>query len=68
MFPTTGSVMTAAMVEPVFAKSASTAARSFQGRVSVCLARSAGTPGESGRPSVSTPEPAFTRSGSPAPW
>jgi hypothetical protein len=67
MLPTTGSVMIAAMVLPRSAKSFSTAARSFHGSVSVCFARSAGTPGESGSPSVSTPEPAFTRSGSPAP-
>ncbi len=68
MLPTTGSTMTAASCLPRAAKSFSAAARSLNGRVSVCFARSAGTPGESGSPSVSTPEPAFTSSASPAPW
>ena len=46
----------------------STAAMSLNGRVRVCLAKSAGTPAELGTPWVSRPEPAFTSRLSEWPW
>ncbi len=68
MLPTTGSMMAQAISWPFSAKMRSTAAKSLKGAVRVSFASADGTPGESGRPSVSTPLPAFTRNGSPAPW
>jgi len=68
MLPTTGSTMAHASREPSRSNSRSSAGRSLKGAVSVSSASAAGTPGESGNPSVSTPEPAFTRNESAAPW
>ncbi len=63
MLPATGSTRTAAMSRPRAAKIASTAARSLNGATSVSATVAGVTPGESGRPSVATPEPAAARSG-----
>ena len=49
-------------------KTCFTCSRLLYSRVSVCAARSAGTPGEVGTPSVSAPEPAFTSNESEWPW
>ena len=68
MFPATGSTSTAATSEPRSANSASTAARSLNGATRVSATVAAVTPGESGSPSVATPEPAEARSGSAWPW
>ena len=67
MFPTTGSRITAAM-SPCSSNSAATASRSLNGAVSVSATAPGVTPGESGKPSVATPEPACTRSRSACPW
>ena len=66
MFPTTGSRITAATSSA--ASSRSTASRSLKGAVSVSATAPGVTPGESGRPSVATPEPAWTRRKSAWPW
>ena len=55
-------------VVPRAAKSASTAARSLNGATSVSATVAGVTPGESGRPSVATPEPAAASSASAWPW
>ena len=69
MFPTTGSTMAAAVSRPWGPRKYSrTAAPSLYGSTVVSAASAFGTPGESGRPSVSTPEPARTSSASVAPW
>ena len=68
MFPTTGSTMTAAIVSPRAAKRARSAGMSLYGSVTVFAAVLAGTPAESGMPSVMAPEPAFTRRKSACPW
>ena len=68
MFAATGSAMTAAICPGWAAKRARTAPRSLKAAVSVSAATAAGTPGESGRPSVATPLPACTRSMSAWPW
>ena len=52
----------------VSSNSAATAARSLNGAVSVSATAPGVTPGESGSPSVATPEPACTRSRSAWPW
>ena len=46
----------------------STASRSLYGAVSVSATAPGVTPGESGSPSVATPDPACTRSRSAWPW
>ena len=66
--PTTGSTMMAAMRGPRSAINCSTAATSLYGATKVSSASAAGTPGEFGRPSVATPEPARTRKESAWPW
>mmetsp|Transcript_33614 Transcript_33614/g.85112 ORF Transcript_33614/g.85112 Transcript_33614/m.85112 type:complete len:284 (+) Transcript_33614:745-1596(+) len=66
--PTTGSRMTPAISPLLAANSALTSSRSPYVAVSVAAAVEAGTPGESGRPRVATPEPAFTRKESAWPW
>ena len=43
------------------AAATSTASRSLNGATTVSAASASGTPGEFGRPSVATPEPARTR-------
>ena len=63
MFPATGSTSTAAISSPRAANSASTAARSLNGATSVSATVAGVTPGESGSPSVATPEPAAASSG-----
>ena len=68
MLPTTGSRMTAAMRSGCASKSARTESASLYVADSVVPAHSAGTPGESGVPSVSAPEPAEDRSASEWPW
>jgi len=47
---------------------ASTLSRSLYLAQRVALVEDAGTPGESGRPRVATPEPAWTRKESAWPW
>ncbi len=68
MLPAAASVMTAAISSPCAAKAASTAATSLYGSTIVSLAAAPVTPGESGRPSVATPEPAAASSASTWPW
>jgi hypothetical protein len=68
MLPAAASVITAAMCSPSAAKAASTAATSLYGSTIVSLAAAPVTPGESGSPSVATPEPAAASSASTCPW
>ena len=68
MLPATGSTMTPAISRPASAKQRSSAATSLYGSVVVAAAIAAGTPAESGTPSVSAPLPAFTSSASAWPW
>ena len=66
--PTTPSRMTPA-ISPLFAwKSALTVSRSLYVATSVDCDAPTVTPGESGNPSVATPEPAATRKASACPW
>ena len=68
MLPGTGSTSSAAMRSPRSWNSASTAARSLNGRTTVSPTAAAGTPGESGSPRVATPEPADASRLSAWPW
>lgn len=68
MLPATGSTMMQATWSPISSKHCSTASGSLYGRVTVCSARAAGTPGELGSPWVRAPEPALTSSESEWPW
>ena len=68
MFPATGSTMTAAISPGVLAKSAAHGREVVVRRDERVRDGARGTPGESGRPSVATPEPAWTRSRSAWPW
>ena len=69
MLPTTGSTIAHAVSRPWGErKNPRTASTSLNGKTVVSFASAAGTPGESGRPSVSTPLPALTRRLSAAPW
>ena len=68
MLPAIGSTMTAAICSPSSVKAADTASMSLKGRVIVCSASPAGTPGELGTPSVSAPDPALISSESACPW
>jgi hypothetical protein len=58
MLPTTGSRITAAIVPGAPAKRRFTAEASLKGSTMVSAAAPRGTPGESGKPSVATPDPA----------
>ena len=60
-FPTIGSRMTPEIASGFSAKSSFTASRSLYGAVSVFAVVVLGTPGESVKPNVATPEPAFTK-------
>ncbi|MCY1209310.1 hypothetical protein D9M72_209580 [compost metagenome] len=64
MLPATGSTITPAISCPNLAKHSFSVAISLYGSVSVCLAKSAGTPAEVASPSplVNIPEPALTKS------
>ena len=66
--PTTGSRMTPAIWPGLAAKAALRAGMSLYSTVKVPAVAPLGTPGESGRPSVATPDPACTRKASPWPW
>jgi hypothetical protein len=68
MLPATASVMTQAISSPRSAKTRSSASVSLYGRTRVSPAVAAGTPGESGRPNVATPEPAEASRLSTCPW
>ncbi len=68
MLAPTGSTRTAAIVFPAWRKVASTAPRSLKGTTSVSAAVPSVTPGESGSPSVATPDPALTSRESACPW
>ncbi|MNU01368.1 hypothetical protein D3C72_2447470 [compost metagenome] len=68
MLPATGSTMMQATSLPTSARVCSTASMSLNGRVRVCWAKAAGTPGELGTPKVRAPEPAFTSRESEWPW
>jgi hypothetical protein len=68
MLPAAASVMTQAMRGPSSANAASTASRSLYGSTTVSAVTCAGTPGVSGSPSVTTPEPASASSASTCPW
>ncbi len=59
--PTTGSRMIPAIWSRFSSNKALTASKSLNGAVRVLLVTDLGTPGESGKPRVATPEPAFTR-------
>ena len=61
MFPAIGSIITAASSFLIDSKTSKKASMSLYGILIVCLASSSGTPGESGKPKVETPEPAFIR-------
>jgi len=65
MLPAAASVMIAEM-SALLANAASTAGMSLYGSTIVSLAAAPVTPGESGRPSVATPEPAAASSASHA--
>ena len=67
MLPATGSTITQAILSPIASKHSSSFPLSLKSRVTVWDARSAGTPGEVGTPSVSAPEPALTSSESECP-
>ena len=60
ILPAIGSTITHAIESPRALKSSVIAFLSLNETVRVCLAKSAGTPGELGTPSVNAPEPAFT--------
>ena len=66
--PTTGSRITPAISPLLAAKIAFAASKSLYSHTSVGAVDPAGTPGESGRPRVATPEPAWTRKASAWPW
>ena len=69
MLPTTGSTMTAAMLAPARREERARAPpRRCNGSVTVLRGRLAGTPAESGTPSVAAPDPAFTSRKSAWPW
>ena len=65
--PTTGSRMTPAISLGFCSNRAFTASKSLKGAVNVPAATDLGTPGESGKPKVATPEPALTRNISACP-
>ncbi len=68
MLPAAASVMTQAMSAPNSAKHASTAARSLYGSTSVSAVCAPVTPGVSGSPNVTTPDPAAASNASTWPW
>ena len=68
MLPAAASVMTQAILGPSSAKADSTASRSLYGSTTVSAVTWPGTPGVSGSPSVTTPEPAWASSASTWPW
>ncbi len=68
MFPGIGSTITAAIPPRFRSMRRLTEAASLNVAVRVCFAVSRGTPGESGCPKVSAPEPALTSIGSAWPW
>ena len=67
MLPATGSTITAAM-SAFSSKSRASASTSLYGATSVSATAPGVTPGESGSPSVATPDPAWTRRRSAWPW
>ena len=68
MLPATGSTMTAAISSPCCVEERADGAEIVVGRDERVGGEGAGTPGLSGRPSVATPEPAFTSRPSAWPW
>jgi len=68
ILPAIGSTMTAAISSGCFANSDSTDGRSLYFASRVSAAAAAGTPGLVGTPSVSAPDPAWTRKASACPW
>ena len=68
MLPAAASVITHAMSSPYSAKHSSTAARSLYGSTIVSAVCAPVTPGVSGRPWVTTPDPAAASSESTCPW
>ena len=56
-----GSTITVARSSFTELKISIKASVSLYGQVIVCFARSSGIPGESGKPKVETPDPAFIR-------
>ncbi len=68
MLPGLASVMTQAISSPNRANTSSTAATLLYGNTIVSAAAAPVTPGEDGRPSVATPEPASASSASLWPW
>ncbi len=68
MLPGLASVITQAISSPNRAKASSTAGMSLYGNTIVSAAAAPVTPGEDGRPSVATPDPASASSASLWPW
>ena len=68
MLAAAASVMTQAIVSPTSSKAACTRARSLYGRTIVSAALAPVTPGVSGSPKVTSPEPALASSASTCPW
>ena len=64
MLPGLASVITAAIWSPNFSKVCATASMSLYGNTIVSAAMAPVTPGEDGKPSVATPEPASASSAS----
>ena len=62
IFPAIGSTIMAARSSFTNSKTFKNSSLLLKLQLEVCLARSSGIPGESGRPKVKTPEPAFIRS------
>ena len=68
IFPAIGSTITAARSSFMLLNILRKPSISLYLHVTVCFAKSFGMPGESGRPNVETPEPAFINSESTCPW
>ncbi len=68
MLPAAGSTITQAIAPGCASNRACTLARSLNCAISVCLARSSGTPAELGCPNASAPLPALTSRLSAVPW
>ena len=61
IFPAIGSIITPARSSFTFSYNFINASSLLNSQLSVCFARSFGTPGESGKPKVVTPEPALIK-------
>ena len=68
ILPAIGSTITAAKSSFISLNISKNCSLLLYSQLNVYLARSAGTPGESGRPKVATPEPALIKRESTWPW